>query len=109
MAEEQNRARKAVALLYEQGKTAAPRVVASGTNRVAEKIIATAQEAGVHVTHDPELTELLAKVPLGEEIPEQLYQTVAELLAFVYSVNQQFKEKQEAARRTHPGQNPTIS
>ena len=85
--------KKAVALLYEQGKTSAPRVVASGSNLIAEKIIATAREAGVYIKEDRDLVELLAKIPLGEEIPAELYQTIAEVLAFVYSVNDKYKTK----------------
>lgn len=85
--------KKAVALLYDQKKTAAPRVVASGSNLIAEKIIATAIEAGVHIKEDRDLVELLAKVPVGEEIPPELYQTIAEVLAFVYAINNKYKEK----------------
>jgi flagellar biosynthesis protein len=85
--------KRAVALLYEQGKSSAPRVVATGSNLVAEKIIATAREAGVHIKEDNELVELLAKIPLGEEIPEELYQTIAEVLAFVYSVNEKYAKR----------------
>jgi flagellar biosynthesis protein len=84
--------KKAVALLYEQDSSDAPRVTASGTNLVAEKIIATAKEAGVVIKEDKDLVELLSKVPLGEEIPADLYQTVAEVLAFVYSVNEKYKQ-----------------
>ena len=83
---------KAVAILYDENKSTAPQVVASGQGVIAEKIIATAEEAGVHVQEDPDLVELLAKVPLGDEIPVELYQTVAEVLAFVYQVNKKFKK-----------------
>lgn len=84
---------KAVAILYDEEKSSAPQVVASGKGKIAEKIIETAKEAGVHIQEDPDLVELLSKVPLGEEIPVELYQTVAELLAFVYQVNKKYKEK----------------
>ncbi len=84
---------KAVAILYDENKGSAPHVIASGQGIIAEKIIATAEEAGIHIQEDPDLVELLAKVPLGDEIPVELYQTVAEVLAFVYQVNKKFKEK----------------
>jgi len=87
--------KKAVALLYDQKKSDAPRVVATGSNMIAEKIIATAQEAGVVIKEDKDLVELLAKVPLGEEIPADLYQTVAEVLAFVYMVNEKYKNSKK--------------
>jgi flagellar biosynthesis protein len=86
---------KAVALLYDESESGPPRVVASGKGIIAEKIIETAREAGIHIREDPNLVELLAKVPLGDEIPVELYQTVAEVLAFVYRVNERFKSKME--------------
>jgi flagellar biosynthesis protein len=89
--------KKAVALLYDQKKSSAPKVVASGSNLVAEKIIATAIEAGVHIKEDRDLVELLAKIPVGEEIPAELYQTIAEVLAFVYAINSKYKEKLETS------------
>lgn len=97
MTNEQPKTKKAVALLYDQQKSSAPKVVASGSSLVAEKIIATALEAGVHIKEDRDLVELLAKIPVGEEIPAELYQTIAEVLAFVYSVNSVYKEKLGAA------------
>jgi len=84
---------KAVALLYDESKGSAPEVVASGKGVVARNIIEAAQEAGVYIKKDPDLVELLAKVPVGKELPAELYQTVAEVLAFVYSVNDKFKQK----------------
>lgn len=90
---EQKTVNKAVAIVYDESESAAPRVVASGKGIVAEKIIATAREAGVHIKEDPNLVEILAKIPLGNEIPVELYQTVAEVLAFVYQVNNKFKQK----------------
>jgi flagellar biosynthesis protein len=62
-------------------------VVASGHGAVAENILAKAREAGVEIVADPDLSELLARIPLGQEIPPELYQAVAEILAFVYRVN----------------------
>lgn len=84
---------KAVAILYDSQKSSSPRVVASGQGEVARRIIETAKEAGVHIQEDANLVELLSKIDLGDEIPTELYQTVAEVLAFVYKVNDKFKEK----------------
>jgi len=86
---------KAVAILYDEERGIAPQVVASGQGKIADKIIATAKEAGVHIQEDPDLVELLAKVPIGDEIPVELYQTIAEVLAFVYQVNTKYKEKMD--------------
>ncbi len=86
---------KAVAIRYNETEGSAPKVIASGKGIVAEKIIETAAEAGIHVQEDANLVELLSKVPVGKEIPVELYQTVAEVLAFVYRVNEKFKQKIE--------------
>ena len=86
---------KAVAILYDDGKNTAPQVIASGKGLIARKIIETAREAGIHIQEDPNLVELLAKIPIGKEIPVELYQTVAEMLAFVYQINTKYREKME--------------
>lgn len=95
METEKKSPKKAVALLYDQQKSDAPRVVATGSNLIADTIIAKAKEAGVAIKEDKDLVELLAKVPLGEEIPADLYQTVAEVLAFVYMVNEKYKDSKK--------------
>jgi flagellar biosynthesis protein len=93
--EKENIIEKAVAILYDESKSAAPKVIASGKGLIAKKIIETAKEAGIHIQEDPNLIELLAKIPIGEEIPIELYQTVAEVLAFVYQVNKRYRDKME--------------
>ncbi|MCF6289685.1 MAG: EscU/YscU/HrcU family type III secretion system export apparatus switch protein [Desulfobacterales bacterium] len=80
---------RAVALRYDRGNDGAPRVVAGGQGEVALHILELAREAGVHVTEDTGLLELLARVPLGSEIPAELYQAVAEVLSFVYQLNKE--------------------
>ncbi len=73
----------AVALEYEIGKDAAPRVTASGRGPIAEKIIATAKEHGVAIEGNPLLAEALSGVEIDQEIPEELYRAVAEVIGFV--------------------------
>lgn len=75
--------REAVALAYRQ-TDAAPRVVARGKGLVAEEIIAKAREHGIYVHESPELVALLTQVDIDEHIPPQLYLAVAELLAWLY-------------------------
>ena len=77
----------AVALSYNREQDDAPKVAASGRGDVAERILEAAREAGVPVREDPDLLEILARVPVGEEIPPELYQAVAEILAFIYRMN----------------------
>jgi flagellar biosynthesis protein len=78
----------AVALSYQQGD-AAPRVVAKGRGLIADEIVARAREAGVFVHESPELVGLLMQVDLDTRIPPQLYVAVAELLAWVYRLEQE--------------------
>jgi len=79
--------KKAIAIKYDKEQGDAPVVLASGKGQIAEQIIKAAQEAGLEITQDADLAELLAKVPVGTEIPVELYQAVAEVLSFVYRVN----------------------
>jgi flagellar biosynthesis protein len=79
--------REAVALAYGQ-VDAAPRVVAKGRGIIAEQIIARAQEHGVYVHESPELVSLLMQVDLDQHIPGELYLAVAELLAWLYVLEQ---------------------
>ena len=81
-----NKTKKAVALGYDIEKDAAPRVYASGGGDVAKKIIETALKYGIPIKKDPALVEVLSLLDIGEEIPENVYKAVAEILAFVYSL-----------------------
>ena len=74
---------RAVALAYHQGR-GAPRVAARGAGLIAEEIIRRAREAGVHVHESRELVGLLMQVDLDQDIPPLLYTAIAELLAWVY-------------------------
>ncbi|MEO6012058.1 MAG: EscU/YscU/HrcU family type III secretion system export apparatus switch protein [Devosia sp.] len=83
MSEESKKPAIAVALDYEIGTRAAPRVVAKGRGVIAEKIIEVARENGVIVDANPMLAEALSGVPLDDSIPHELYQAVAEVIGFV--------------------------
>jgi flagellar biosynthesis protein len=72
----------AVALRYD-GRNA-PRVTAKGEQLLAGRMIEAAQQAGVPLYPDPELAMVLSQVPLGEEIPDNLYKAIAEVIAFAY-------------------------
>ena len=78
----------AVALAYNSGQVA-PRVVAKGNGLIAEEIIKKAKESGVYVHQSAELVALLSQVNLDERIPPQLYVVVAELLVWLYRLEQQ--------------------
>jgi flagellar biosynthesis protein len=79
--------KNAVALRYNPGEGEAPRVIAKGKGLIAEKILEQAKEHGVPIQQDPSLVEVLANLELNEQIPSELYQVVAEILAFVYQTD----------------------
>ena len=75
----------AVALIYDQDGSEAPEVVAKGAGLVAEKIKKIAREQGIPVIENKALARLLFKtVGINQMIPENLYQAVAEVLAYIY-------------------------
>jgi flagellar biosynthesis protein len=73
---------RAVALHYD-GKRA-PTVLATGSGELARQILAIASKHNIPLHEDPELIALLSKLELGEEIPENLYRAVAQVIAFAY-------------------------
>lgn len=89
----EHKRRKAVALRYNVEDDTAPRVIAKGAGIIAEKILALAQEHRVHVHQDPDLVGLLAKLEINAPIPEELYRAVAEILAFVYRLNERMGKR----------------
>lgn len=72
----------AIALNYD--KKSAPRVTAKGRGPTADQILKLAEENNVPLQTDPELAKLLGTIPLGNEIPPELYKAVAEVIAFAY-------------------------
>lgn len=74
--------KKAVALFYD-GENA-PEISAVGQNALAQQIIAIARAHEIPIYENPQLVELLAEQQLGERIPPELYQIIAEIIAFVY-------------------------
>ncbi len=89
-----DRRQKAVALRYVRGEDSAPVVTAKGAGAIAERILEIAKENDIPLYQDPDLVEILAKVDLGNVIPPELYQAVAEVLAFVYNLNRKMVEGQ---------------
>ncbi|MCK8823870.1 EscU/YscU/HrcU family type III secretion system export apparatus switch protein [Fuchsiella alkaliacetigena] len=79
--------KKAVALKYDLKENEAPQVIAKGNQKTAQKIIEKAKENEIPIHKDPDLVENLIKLDLKEEIPEELYQVVAEVLSFIYQLD----------------------
>jgi flagellar biosynthesis protein len=86
------RRKTAAALRYDAASDDAPRILATGTGSAADEIVQLAQEHGVPVHADPQLAELLSALDAGDFIPEELYSIVAEILIFVYEVDDDFAE-----------------
>ncbi len=80
--------KKAVAISYDADNHDAPLVVASGIGEQAERIIALAQEHNIPLQEDTTLIEALIKLDVGQEIPAELYQVVAEVLVYVRKLNE---------------------
>mgnify|MGYP000022602340 FL=1 len=78
------KANKAIALSYDGEK--APTLAAKGDDELAQAIIQLALQAKVPIYENAELTQWLSKLELGDEIPQALYLTIAEILAFVYKL-----------------------
>lgn len=80
--------KKAAALYYDGER--APIVSAAGSGDVAEEIIAIAREHGVPLFENAELLQLLGAMDIGDEIPEQLYLCIAQVIAFAYKIQGKF-------------------
>ncbi|ADI29384.1 EscU/YscU/HrcU family type III secretion system export apparatus switch protein [Methylotenera versatilis] len=78
---------QAIALAYAAGEYA-PKVVAKGRGAIAEQIIARAKEHDVFVHESKDLVALLMQVDLDDHIPPALYQAIAEILAWLYKLEQ---------------------
>jgi flagellar biosynthesis protein FlhB len=94
-----NPAHIAVAIKYDKEKGQAPKVVAKGLNKNAEKIKEIARAAGVPILRNVPLAQALSKLELDEEIPEELYEAVAEVLNFVYELKEKERARDERRKK----------
>jgi flagellar biosynthesis protein len=83
----------AVSLEYDGQKNKAPKVSAKGQGPIAEKIISLAQQHNIPIKEDPDLVQILSQIDINQEIPPSIYKVVAELLTFVYQINENYREK----------------
>lgn len=79
--------RKAVAIKYMEGDQA-PRIIAKGKSRLAEAIIKIAKENNIHIEEHGLLSEALMQFDVGDYIPEEMYEIVAHILAYVYKITE---------------------
>lgn len=82
--------RHAAALQYSPETDAAPKVVATGKGIVAEKMIEKAKEADIPVYQNTELAQTLSALGIGDQIPPEVYDVVAEILIFIGSVDKSY-------------------
>ena len=88
----------AAAMYYDPAGTEPPEIIATGRGLIAEEIVALAREHGVPLHQDAGLVEALSKLDIGTVIPRELYAVVAEVLAFVYSLDAEATEAYHEAR-----------
>lgn len=81
--------KKAAALKYDKGKSAAPTLAAKGRGELAERILEVAKEHDIPIHSDADLVEILENLELEEEIPLEVYAVVAEVFAYLYKVNKE--------------------
>lgn len=84
--EKENKVKQAIALEFDPDDEA-PKVIATGKGALAERIIEKAKEADVPVHRDDKLADTLSRLEIGEMIPPELYEVVAEILVFVDSMD----------------------
>lgn len=84
--EEKNKPKQAIALEYDPQEDA-PKVIASGRGALAERIIDRAQENDIPIHRDDKLADTLSRLEIGDMIPPELYEVVAEILIFVDSMD----------------------
>lgn len=86
---------KAVALRYDKEQEKAPRVLAKGEGESAKNIIKIAQLHKLPIKKDADLIELLSKVEIDKEVPQELYKAVAELFSYIYKITNNMEEESE--------------
>lgn len=84
--ENRQKPKQAIALSYDPGEDA-PKVVAAGKGALAERIIEKAKESEVPIHRDDKLADTLSRLEIGDMIPPELYEVVAEILVFVDSMD----------------------
>ncbi|MGM0437976.1 MAG: EscU/YscU/HrcU family type III secretion system export apparatus switch protein [Bacillota bacterium] len=78
--------KKAAALKYNMEKNNAPKIIANGKGDIAKKILEKAEEENIHIEENQDLAEVLVQMEIGEEIPPELYEVIAEILSFIYNL-----------------------
>ncbi|MDX2445716.1 MAG: EscU/YscU/HrcU family type III secretion system export apparatus switch protein [Desulfobacterales bacterium] len=91
--------KKATAISYDPEKDQAPHLVAAGRGLIAERILEVARSFDIPVREDRNLVNLLEALEIDTDIPEELYRVMAEVLVYIYKLDNEFGD-QEAAGTT---------
>jgi len=83
---------RGIALEYTGGL---PRIIAVAQGRLLKKLLEIAEKNRIPIYKDEDLAGILSHLPVGSEIPEDLFRAVAEVLAYCYRVNKRFKDKMD--------------
>lgn len=97
MEQKKDKPKQAIALAYNPDEDA-PRVIASGKGELAERIIEKAKEVDVPVHRDDKLADTLSRLEIGDMIPPELYEVVAEILIFVDAMDK-IKAKMDSGKK----------
>jgi len=82
------RHKKAAALKYDPKTDSAPLVTAKASGIAAKKLLQKAREENIPIENNEDLVEVLARINIGDEIPEELYTIIAEILSFIYELEE---------------------
>mgnify|MGYP000342020641 CR=1 FL=1 len=93
MAENKKKIKQVAALKYSPGNNKAPEIIGLGKGEIAEKIIEKAKENDVPIYKNDELVNTLNQFNIGDEIPPELYEVVAQILVFVSDVDKKYGDK----------------
>lgn len=89
MSENDKQTKQAAALTYDEFEQSAPKLIAKGSGDVANEMIQLAKENNIPIQEDATLVQLLSELEINEVIPEELYEVVAEIFAFIYKVEKE--------------------
>ncbi len=84
---EENGKKQAVALTYNNEEDTAPKVIAKGKGFVADELLKEALKHNIPIQEDSSLVQLLSQLEINESIPEELYEVIAEIFAFIYRID----------------------
>lgn len=93
MTEKKKKVKQVAALKYSSVNNRAPEIIGLGSGETAEKIIEKAKENDIPIYQNDELVNTLNQFKIGDEIPPELYEVVAEILVFVSNIDRKYGDE----------------